>query len=128
MRRFIVVLTFPLMMFAQMISIDDFKTDIFSRVDKNPKEVSLSVIIEGRYVEDESYKITDALNVVIGSFYVEDLLTSKGKEALKKLLIDYTAKKYGIDIDEVYIQKLMIDQNPSTNDIISALKKEGCCK
>ena len=128
MKRFFIVLFFPLLLSAQMLNVDNFTTDIFSKIDKSPKEIRLSLMIEGRYVKDENYKIIDALNVTIGSFYVEDLLTSKGKEAFKGLLIEYCAKKYGVDIDNIYIQKLMVKQNPSTDDIVSALKKEGCCK
>ncbi len=128
MKRFFIVLFFPLLLSAQMLNVNNFTTDLFSKIDKSPKEIKLSLMIEGRYVKNENYKIIDALNITIGSFYVEDLLTSKGKEALKKLLINYAAKKYSVDIDDVYIQKLMINQNPSTNDIVSALKKEGCCK
>jgi hypothetical protein len=124
----LLIFILPLMLSAQMLTLDHFTTDLFSKIDKSPKEITLSLMIEGRYVEDENYKVIDALNVVIGSFYAEDLLTSKGKEALKSALINYAAKKYGVDIDEVYIQKLMMEQNPSADEIVSALKKEGCCK
>jgi ABC-type phosphate/phosphonate transport system substrate-binding protein len=73
------------------------------------------------------FKIIDALNVVIGSFYAENLLTSKGKEGLKQAIINYASDKHGIDIDHVYIQKLNIKKESSTYDIIEAMKKEGCC-
>ena len=42
-------------------------------------KIIIDLMIEGRYVEEESFKVVDALNVVIGSFFAEDLLTSKGK-------------------------------------------------
>ncbi len=128
MKKFFILLLLPLFLSAEMLNINNFSTDIFSRTDKTPKKITLSLMIQGRYVKDENYKILDALNVVIGSFYIENLLTSKGKENFKKLLINYTAQKYSIDIDNVYIEKLIIDQNSSANDIISALKQGGCCK
>ncbi len=128
MKKILLFMALTIFLFAQTLDINNFTTDIFSKIDKTPKEVSLSLIIEGRYVKDENYKIIDALNVVIGSFYVENLITSKGKEDFKKLLIEYSAKKYSVDIDNIYIQKFEISQNPSTDDFIRILKKEGYCK
>ncbi len=110
---------------AQMLNIDDFSSEVFSKVTKKPVTINLKMMVEGRYVEDESYKIIDALNIVIGSFYLEDLLTSQGKIKLKKTLKSFTANKYSIDIDNIYIQKLQ--SQPNTQEIIDALKKEGMC-
>jgi hypothetical protein len=109
--------------------IDDFEATLYSKLAKNgTKNIQTSIIFEGRYVEENDFKITDALNVVIGSFYAEDLLTSKGKQALKAGLIKYVSDKYGIDIDNIYIQKLRVVNNTTAQKIIDALKKEGCCK
>ena len=110
---------------AQMLNIDDFSSELFSKVTKKPVTINLSMMVEGRYVEDESYKIIDALNIVIGSFYLEDLLTSQGKIKLKETLKSYTTSKYSVDIDNIYIQKLQT--KPNTQEIIDALKKEGMC-
>ena len=112
-------------LFAQMLNIDDFSSVIFLRATNKPVTVSLNLMVEGRYVEDESYKIIDALNIVIGSFYWEDLITSQGKVNLKKALKAYATKKYSIDIDNIYIQK--IKSQPNTQEIIDALKQEGMC-
>ena len=112
-------------LFAQMLNIDDFSSVVFSRATNKPVTVNLNLMVEGRYVEDESYKIIDALNIVIGSFYWEDLVTSQGKVNLKKALKAYTTKKYSIDIDNIYIQK--IKSLPNTQEIIDALKREGMC-
>ncbi len=93
--------------------------------------MDINLIIEGRYVEDEKYKVIDALNVVIGSFYVENLATSQGKENLKKLLKEYSAKKHDVDIDDVYILSFRIDEDKipfSLDDLIKKLKDEGCCE
>ena len=110
---------------AQMLNIDDFSSEVFSKVTKKPVTINLNMMVEGRYVEDESYKIIDALNIVIGSFYLEDLLTSQGKIKLKETLKSYTTNKYSVDIDNIYIQKLQT--KPNTQEIIDALKKEGMC-
>lgn len=110
---------------AQMLNIDDFSTEVFSKVAKKPVTVNLKMMVEGRYVEDESYKIIDSLNIVIGSFYLEDLLTSQGKIKLKETLKSYATHKYSVDIDNIYIQKL--ETQPNTQEIIDAFKKEGMC-
>jgi len=111
----------------ETLHVSEFEVSIFSRLSKAPVQVETSLIFEGRDVETYDFKIVDSLNVVIGSFYAENLLTSKGKEGLKQAIINYTSDKYGIDIDHIYIQKLNIKKESSTYDIIEAMKKEGCC-
>ena len=126
MKKITIVLLFTVLtLYAQMLNVDDFSAEVFSRVTKKPVTISTSMMIEGRYVEEESYKIIDALNIVIGSFYLEDLITSQGKQKFKKAIESYTAGKYSIDIDNIYIQSLK--SQPNTQEIIDALKKEGMC-
>ena len=131
MKKVILLIVCLLSLQAETLKLDHFTTDIFSSVSKELKKVDLSLIIEGRYVEDEKYKVIDALNVVIGSFYVENLATSQGKENLKKLLKEYSAKKHDVDIDDVYILSFRIDDDKipfSLDDLIKKLKDEGCCE
>ena len=109
----------------ETLLVSDFKVSLFSKLSKEPVAVETSLIFEGRDVEVYDFKIIDALNVVIGSFYAENLLTSKGKEALKAALISYVREKYSIDIDHVYIQKLNIEREVSAKIIIEELRKEG---
>jgi len=127
MRKIIFLLVSVLFLQAQTLKIEHFRTDIYSSSSKELKKIDMSLMIEGRYVEDEKYKVIDALNVVIGSFYVENLATSQGKESFKKLLKEYSAKKHSVDIDDVYIVGFTLVSQPSTDDIINALKKAGCC-
>ena len=72
-------------------------------------------------MDNEAY-VLDALNVVIGSFYVEDLLTSLGKEKFKETLAKYTAKKHSVDIDEVLIISLKTVREPNIEELLEALK------
>ena len=108
--------------------VSEFEVSLFSKLSKKPVQLETSIIFEGRDVEAYDFKIIDALNVVIGSFYAENLLTSKGKEGLKQAITNYTRDKYSIDIDHIYIQKLNIKREASTYEIIKAMKKEGCCR
>ena len=126
MKKILIILLFAVLsLSAQMLNVDDFSAEVFSRVTKKPVTIDLSMMFEGRYVEEESYKIIDALNIVIGSFYLEDLITSQGKQKLKEAIKSYTTSKYSIDIDNIYIQSLK--SQPNTQEIIDALKKEGMC-
>lgn len=111
------------MAFAETLNIDNFETDLYSRDAKSSiKKVSISLRLEGRDVVDNEAYVLDALNVVIGSFYVEDLLTSLGKEKFKETLAKYTAKKHSVDIDEVLIISLKTVGEPNIEELLEALK------
>nr|WP_314128167.1 hypothetical protein [uncultured Campylobacter sp.] len=111
------------MAFAETLNIDNFETDLYSRDAKSSiKKVSISLRLEGRDVVDNEAYVLDALNVVIGSFYVEDLLTSLGKEKFKDTLAKYTAKKHSVDIDEVLIISLKTVREPNIEELLEALK------
>ena len=129
MKKIIFLLVSVLFLEAQTLHIEHFTTDIFSSTSKELEKVNMSLVIEGRYVEDENFKVIDTLNVVIGSFYIENLATSQGKENLKKLLIKYSAKKYGVDIDEIYILNFSVEKNRAfdIDELIKRMKDEGCC-
>ena len=126
MKKIAVILLLAVLgLYAQMLNVDDFSAEVFSRATKKPVAINLSMMFEGRYVEEESYKIIDALNIVVGSFYLEDLITSQGKQKLKEAIKSYTTSQYSIDIDNIYIQSLK--SQPNTQEIIDALKKENMC-
>jgi len=127
MKKLLLVFLFSILMLKaeDTLNISEFDVSIFSRVSKNTVQLEVSMIFEGRDVEVYDFKVIDALNIVIGSFYAEDLLTSKGKISLKQALISYVKKEYSIDIDNIYIQKLRVVQNASVDEIIKALREEG---
>jgi hypothetical protein len=115
-------------LWAQTLSVEGFESDLYSkRANFEVRKVRIDLRIEGRYVEDESFKVVDALNIVIGSFYAEDLLTSKGKTTLKDTLKSFSSKEHGVDIDTIYIHSLKIIDTASTEELIEALKANGCC-
>lgn len=117
-----------LLLAEETFQVDNFEVSLFSKLAKEPVQIETSMIFEGRDIEVEDYKIIDALNVVISSFYAENLLTSQGKEGLKKAIINYTKDKYSIGIDEIYIQKLNIIKNVTAANIVEELRKEGYIK
>lgn len=123
MKKIFALAFVAVMAFAETLNIDNFETDLYSRDAKSSiKKVSVSLRLEGRDVVDNEAYVLDALNVVIGSFYVEDLLTSLGKEKFKDTLVKYTAKKHSIDIDEVLIISLKTVREPNIEELLEALK------
>lgn len=116
-------------MSAQTLILENFEADLYSKkANLETKKISLNIYLEGRYVDDESHKIVDALNVVIGSFFAEDLITSKGKSSLKQTLTKFCEKEYGVDIDGIYINSLKIVDSVDLNELIRKLKEAGCIK
>ncbi|HHD77596.1 MAG TPA: hypothetical protein ENK97_02305 [Campylobacteraceae bacterium] len=98
---------------AEIYKVDHFESDIFSKKGNALKKVELSLIFEGENLSRNDYKLLDALNIIISSFYLEDLFTSKGKERFKKLLKQFLLKKYMLDIDAIYLLKF--DIKPALN-------------
>ncbi len=122
----IVIQTFAL---AEVYEVSNFQSDIFSRDGNKLKKVTLSLRMEGRDLKENDYKITDALNIIISSFYLEDLFTSKGKERFKSSLSQYLEKKYNVEADAIYLKKFKITPvSLDVADLIEALKAEGCCQ
>ena len=123
MKKIFALVFAAVMAFAETLNVDNFETDLYSRDAKSSiKKVSVSLRLEGRDVADNEAYVLDALNVVIGSFYVEDLLTSLGKEKFKETLVKYAAKKHSIDIDEVLIISLKTVREPNIEELLEALK------
>ncbi len=127
MKKVFLVLFFSLSLFADSFEVRDFKANIYSKKSELVK-IQLTAVFEGRDLKINRDRILDALNIVIGSFFFEDLMTSKGKEEFKNLLIKYLDKKYGVEIDEILIIKLMQADNITIKNLIKEMKKEGCCK
>jgi len=126
MRRiFIAFLLLHVSLFAETLVLEHFKANVFAKSDKKPVEAMVGLIFEGKEVKLYEYKVVDALNIVIGSYFAEDLVTSRGKELLKSTLIAYAKKTHGLVIDAVYIKELTVKTNPSTKEIVDAIKKEG---
>ena len=110
------------LLFGELYKVPDFEADIFSKEGNKLKKIELSIMFDGENVRAADYKLLDALNVVISSFYLEDLFTSKGKERFKKLLRQYILKKYMIDIDFIYILKLDIKERINIDELLERLQ------
>ena len=126
MRRVLTAfLLLQITLFAETLVLEHFKANVFAKSDRKPVEITVSLIFEGKDIKLYEYKAIDALNIVIGSYFAEDLVTSRGKELLKATLIAYAKKTHALVIDTVYIKELTVKTNPTTQEIVEAIKKEG---
>ncbi len=128
MRKLILFLSLIAFLCADTLEVRDFRSDLYSKATSELQKVEVTLIFDGRDMKANRNKIFDALNIVIGSFFFEDLMTSKGKERFKTLLIKYLDKKYGVDTDDIMIIKMLRVDNITVKNLIKELKKEGCCK
>lgn len=119
------VLLLHVSLFAETLVLEHFRANVFAKSDKKPVEVTVGLIFEGNDVKKNEHKVVDALNIVIGSYFAEDLVTSRGKELLKSTIIAYAKKTHALAIDSVYIKELTVKTNPTTQEIVDAIKKEG---
>ena len=86
------------------------------------KKISMDLHIFTNEVEKSS-AIKDAINVIVSSFYAQDLMSSKGKEAFKEAIKKYSASKYKIKIDDVYILSLKEIDNIDIARLVKQLDK-----
>ena len=128
MKKLFLSLVFGVFAFADVLKVSDFQTDIYSKAGQNLiKKISMNLEVVGRDVEENEAYVLDALNVVVGSFYVEDILTSMGKEKFKELFTKYPAKKHSLDIDDVLILNIKVINNLELSEIIKAIKSQNLC-
>jgi flagellar basal body-associated protein FliL len=116
-------------LFAETFEVSAFESDLFSKQDSGLHKVTLSLWMEGESLKKHEHQITDALNIMISSFYVEDLLTSQGKEKFKQALQHYLQEKYALKVQAVYLKKLT-QNNPSLDKagLLDILKDAGYSK
>ena len=109
--------------FGDVVSVEGFESDLYSKYDTNNlKTISMDLEIITRDDDVTRAPIYDALNIIVGSFYAEDIMTSKGKEGFKATLIKYIDKKYSISIDDIYIIKLKFVEETNIQRILDAIK------
>ena len=114
---------------AQTLQIDNFQTDIFSKNSQNLKKIKLDLVFDiNSTIPTPEYKLKDALNIVISSFYIETLFTSQTKESFKTLLTNYLAKKYDIKVDNIYITDMQIVNQIDLDKLVEKLKNKKIIK
>lgn len=109
-------------LFGADFEIKNLEVDLYSKTSAEMKKVSMDLHIFTNEVAKSS-AIKDAINVIVSSFYAQDLMSSKGKEAFKKAIKKYSASKYKIKIDDVYILSLKEIDNIDIKRLVKQLDK-----
>ncbi len=129
MRLALFSLVLTVILNAQLYEINRLESTLFSKKSLDLKSVTLSLVLEGGDLVVNQLKIQDALNILISSYYVEDLMTSKGKESFKESLIKFIKEKYHIHLSNIYFKELRLTNPPiEIDELIERLKREGCCQ
>ena len=121
-KAFFALLFASSLLYGELYKIPDFEADLFSKEGDKLRKIELSIMFDGENTRANDYKLLDALNVVISSFYIEDLFTSKGKERFKDLLQKYILKKYMLDIDFIYILRLTMHDQIDADTLLQKIE------
>ena len=109
-------------LFGADFEIKNLEVDLYSKTSSEMKKISMDLHIFTNEVAKSS-AIKDAINVIVSSFYAQDLMSSKGKEAFKEAIKKYSASKYKIKIDDVYILSLKEIDNIDIARLVKKLDK-----
>lgn len=109
-------------LFGADFEIKNLEVDLYSKTSAEMKKISMDLHIFTNEVAKSS-AIKDAINVIVSSFYAQDLMSSKGKEAFKEAIKKYSASKYKIKIDDVYILSLKEIDNIDIARLVKQLDK-----
>lgn len=109
-------------LFGADFEIKNLEVDLYSKNSSEMKKISMDLHIFTNEVAKSS-AIKDAINVIVSSFYAQDLMSSKGKEAFKEAIKKYSASKYKIKIDDVYILSLKEIDNIDIKRLVKQLDK-----
>ncbi len=129
MKKLIFTIFTVMPLLAQTVKIDNFQTDIFSKNSQNLKKIKLDLVFDiNSSLPTPEYKLKDALNIVISSFYIETLFTSQTKENFKTILTNYLAKKHDINVTDIYITNMQIVNQINLDELVDKLKNKKIIK
>ncbi len=111
------------LLFGELYKVENFETDIFSKKGNQLQKVEMTLMFEGENLSKNDYRVLDALNIIVSSFYIEDLFTSRGKERFKALLKTFLMKKYMLDVDFIYIIKIERKPQIDTQSLMEQIEK-----
>ena len=123
MKKLIILLSTLLLLYGEIVEIKDFKTDIFSQNSSSLKKIKLDLVFDiNSTTPTPTYIIKDALNIVVSSFYIENLFTSKTKLNFKELLKNYLKQKHKVVVNNIYIEDMQIVNQVSLEEIKDMIK------
>lgn len=102
MRVLVMMILACFSLMAKTIEIKNFEVDVYTKNNSDMKKITMDLEILAHDSTNES-ALKDAINVITSSFYKEDLLSSRGKEAFKESLKKYALSKHKITIHSIFI-------------------------
>ncbi len=96
-------------LFGDRLTIDRLRTTLPDNRQKDLINADISLVLEGRDLKTERFKVMDVIQAALGRYDAQSLLTSQGKDHFKKDIVDLADKRYGIEIDFVYIQNIRLE-------------------
>ena len=102
MKIFLILIISCFALFAKTIELKNFEVDVYTKNNSDMKKITMDLEILANDNTNES-ALKDAINVITSSFYKEDLLSSKGKEAFKESIKKYALSKHKITIHSIFI-------------------------
>ncbi len=95
---------------AGQLQIDHMETSLLQKSDKEPVNVDLSLVLQGRDVSDATrLQLMDVVQTVLGGIWAETLVTATGKQTFKKRVIAQADSRYGLEVDFVYILNVHVE-------------------
>ncbi|WP_201352932.1 hypothetical protein [Hydrogenimonas urashimensis] len=109
MKTVLLMLSLALALCAGELHIDHLETTVLEKKSGKPVNVELSIVLQGRDIQQSEVALMDVIQTAVGSFWAETLVTSRGKAQFKKMVVELADRQYGIEIDFVYIQNIRIE-------------------
>ena len=127
MKKILLLLFFTYLLLADTLTIDRLETTLPQKGGKGPINVDISLVLQGRDLAQNRYRLMDVIQTALGRLDADTLLTARGKKALKKSIIQTADNKYGIEVDFVYIQNVQL-QLDTLERCFDLLKEEKAFK
>ena len=127
MKKILLLLFFTYLLLADTLTIDRLETTLPQKGGKGPINVDISLVLQGRDLAQNRYRLMDVIQTALGRLDADTLLTARGKKALKKSIIQTADNKYGIEVDFVFIQNVQL-QLDTLERCFDLLKEEKAFK
>ena len=112
MKKLLFLLLINLSLYADLFTFDQMNTSILSKKINSYVNINISIALQGSDLAEHKIELMDVVQTAIGNFLVEELITAKGKESFKKIIVNIADKEYGIGVDFVYIKNIHIETDP----------------
>lgn len=123
MRICLLLAFMSVLLFAQNVRLENVRTELYSKTTQGSlKKIELSLEFEGANLNPHQNKLLDSTNIIVASFFYEDLFTELGKMRFKNALSKFINKNYKLDVKNIYILSLKGIEKFDIKELKSFLK------